>query len=247
MNGIPDSVMASETAPPAPAPTAPGTAPPPSGTGGLAFPQIPPSTPGSGGGGDLPPALAQLRNNPEFGRLAAMVAQNPAVLQQMLPALAGTYPEIATAVQENPEAFMRMLQEAAANPGTSPAPTGGPPGGMNPAMMQQMMQNPEMLQQLVQEISETDPEMASQIQANPQAFAQFMQQMAASGGMPGGGMGGMGGGPPPGAITLSPEEGAAVQRLVDLGFDRNAAAQAYLACDKNEEMAANFLFDSGGD
>merc|ERR1719247_1569242 len=57
-------------------------------------------------------------------------------------------------------------------------------------------------------------------------------------------VGGGGGGPT--VIHLSEEEQAAVKRLTDLGFDRQAAAQAYLACDKNEEMAANFLFDSGG-
>ena len=34
---------------------------------------------------------------------------------------------------------------------------------------------------------------------------------------------------------------AAVVRLADMGFDRTEAAQAYLACDKNEALAANLL------
>ena len=69
------------------------------------------------------------------------------------------------------------------------------------------------------------------------------------GGMPGGagGMGaGMGGGqPPPGTIQVSPEEMEAINRLVSLGFPKNRAAEAYFACDKNEELAANFLFEAG--
>ena len=32
-----------------------------------------------------------------------------------------------------------------------------------------------------------------------------------------------------------------------MGFDRSEAAQAFLACDKNEALAANLLMDSMGD
>merc|ERR1712216_456153 len=70
--------------------------------------------------------------------------------------------------------------------------------------------------------------------------------MGAGGGM-GGGMGGGQGQPPPGTIQVSPEEMEAINRLVSLGFTKNRAAEAYFACDKNEEMAANFLFEAGAE
>ena len=73
-----------------------------------------------------------------------------------------------------------------------------------------------------------------------------------AGGMPGGAGGAMagagaatGGAQPPGTIRVSQEEMQAIDRLVSLGFPKHKAAEAYFACDKNEEMAANLLFDSG--
>ena len=45
-------------------------------------------------------------------------------------------------------------------------------------------------------------------------------------------------------ISLSPEELQAVNRLKELGdFNENEILQAYFACDKNEELAANYLFE----
>jgi UV excision repair protein RAD23 len=59
-----------------------------------------------------------------------------------------------------------------------------------------------------------------------------------------GGAGG-GGGVPPGAnvIRLTEEEMAAVNRLIELGFNQQDAVAAYLACDKNEGLAANLLLE----
>ena len=39
----------------------------------------------------------------------------------------------------------------------------------------------------------------------------------------------------------------AITRLTSLGFPKHKAGEAYFACDKNEELAANYLFDSGVD
>merc|ERR550539_1086228 len=84
-------------------------------------------------------------------------------------------------------------------------------------------------------------------------FQQYLNMAMQQGGgaglsdLMGGGPGGAGGGAPPGAqvVRLTEEEMAAVDRLADMGFDRTEAAQAYLACDKNEALAANLLMDGG--
>lgn len=53
----------------------------------------------------------------------------------------------------------------------------------------------------------------------------------------------------PGAvqIELSEEEAAAVARLEGMGFDHQLCLEAFLACDRNEELAANYLLEHSAD
>lgn len=157
--------------------------------------------------------------HPRFNEFKSVVQHRPEVLNQVLGALMQQNPNLITAIAENQEEFVRLLQEPAALPGQ-----GGTPQDAVAAMI---------------------------------AAAQAAQA-GGGGGMPPGGMpmGGMPPGAPPGGVPgqpqpeggqqlqLSASDREAVERLMALGgFPRSDAVQAYLACERNEEVAANYLFD----
>mmetsp|Transcript_17393 Transcript_17393/g.47980 ORF Transcript_17393/g.47980 Transcript_17393/m.47980 type:complete len:475 (+) Transcript_17393:163-1587(+) len=136
---------------------------------------------------------------------------------------------------------------------------GIPPGMMegmaDPAQMAQLIQNmsPDELNQMATMMGLSAEQLRSTAQMlgqiPPEQLQQYMMQAMQGGGAGGlgGMMGGGGGGGGPQVLRLTEEEMAAVNRLADMGFDRTEAAQAYLACDKNEALAANLLMDSMGD
>lgn len=217
--------------------------------------------------------LTALRNHPQFNDLRRLVQSNPQMLQTVLTQIGQQQPELLTEINANQEAFLAMMNEPIAETSSAPAPssssspapaadTGGIPAGMlegmtNPAQMAQMIQNMssnEMNQMaammgLSPDQLRTTAQMLGQIP--PEQLQQYMMQ-AMQGGGGGGGLGdlmggGGGGGGGPQVLRLSEEEMAAVDRLTEMGFDRTDAAQAFLACDKNEALAANLLMDSMGD
>lgn len=49
--------------------------------------------------------------------------------------------------------------------------------------------------------------------------------------------------PPQPTIELSEDDQANVQTIMQMGFSQERAIEAYLVCNKNVELAINFLFD----
>ncbi|EJF65515.1 hypothetical protein BD309DRAFT_924781 [Dichomitus squalens] len=142
----------------------------------------------------------------------------------------------------------QQQQQQAAHPGVG-AGLGGAGGGGSLAdhpqiqhLRQLMQQNPQLAQPIIQELAAQNPGLAQVLGQNPEMLAQLLSGALA-------GEGDEGGDIPPGAqvVHVTEEERAAIERLEALGFPRQAVIEAYFACDKNEELAANYLFDGAFD
>ncbi|KAJ5963263.1 Ubiquitin supergroup [Penicillium vulpinum] len=102
-------------------------------------------------------------------------------------------------------------------------------------LRQLVQQQPHMLEPILQQVAAGNPQIASIIGQNSDQFLQLLGEELED----------EEGALPPGAqaISVTEEERDAIERLCSLGFPRDSVIQAYFACDKNEDLAANFLFD----
>ncbi|OMJ76264.1 hypothetical protein SteCoe_24399 [Stentor coeruleus] len=114
-------------------------------------------------------------------------------------------------------------------------------------LLQVVQQNPAALGPILMQLQQSNPEVYNMLMNNREALMQMMQNPLPSqqinpeliGRLPR---------PPPSAgsavISLTPQEQEEVKRLMELGFSKNDALEAYLSCDKNEEMAGSLLIEN---
>lgn len=107
--------------------------------------------------------------------------------------------------------------------------------------LQAMVQaNPQILQPMLQELGKQNPHVMRLIQEHQAEFLRLLNEPAegAEGNLLGQLAAGM-----PQTLAVTPEEREAIERLEAMGFDRALVLEVFFACNKNEELAANYLLD----
>ncbi|KAG9455845.1 hypothetical protein H6P81_000353 [Aristolochia fimbriata] len=144
---------------------------------------------------------------------------------------------------------LNLFPQGASNPGT-----GGGAGSLDFLRNNEQFQNlrsmvqanPQILQPMLQELSKQNPQLLNLIQEHHAEFLQLLNEP----------LDGAEGDlfelaeqdqDMPHAISVTPAEQEAIERLEAMGFDRALVIEAFLACDKNEELAVNYLLEHAGD
>ncbi|KAJ1613764.1 RAD23p-like protein [Cryptosporidium canis] len=105
-----------------------------------------------------------------------------------------------------------------------------------------VQQDPRILPELLVRIGQTNPEILRLITENQEEFIQMMERTDSDEIS-----GDASQFPAQTTIQLTQQEVESIERLQALGFPRNAAIEAYLICEKNEELAANYLLENSAD
>lgn len=105
-------------------------------------------------------------------------------------------------------------------------------------LQQLVQQNPHLLNSTIEALSESNPELYQFISENPELFVSALNLPVLDNTAP-----------PPAhrssailELISTQEDRAAIDRLKELGFSEDMAVQAYIACNKDEQLAADLLF-----
>lgn len=206
-----------------------------------------------GGSWDRDTVIRALRaafNNPER---AVEYLYSGIPEQADVPSVAGT-PNVGLA--ENPSVQAPQPAVPAGGPNTNPLnlfPQGIPNMGTNDnagdleflrnsqqfqALRTMVQANPQILQPMLQELGKQNPHLMELIQEHQADFLRLINE-------PGGeeNLESQLASVMPQTIAVTPEENEAIQRLEDMGFDRDLVLEVFFACNKNEDLAANYLLD----
>ncbi|XP_067085621.1 RAD23 homolog A, nucleotide excision repair protein b isoform X2 [Osmerus mordax] len=213
-------------------------------------------------------ALRASYNNPDRAveyLLMGIPAEPDLPPQEIIPPTAPSNPQAPAA--ERPQPLLASSGGGAVS-STQPPLTvsggggggGGGTGAANPLeflrnqpqfqqMRQIIQQNPALLPALLQQLGRDNPQLLQQITQHQERFVQMLNDPRATeaeGDVEGEGEGAGAGAVAQGApqtnyIQVTPQEKEAIERLKALGFPEGLVIQAYFACEKNENLAANFL------
>uniref|UniRef100_A0A8C1VC44 UV excision repair protein RAD23 n=1 Tax=Cyprinus carpio TaxID=7962 RepID=A0A8C1VC44_CYPCA len=115
------------------------------------------------------------------------------------------------------------------------------------SMRQVVQQNPSLLPAFLQQLGQDNPELLQQISQHEELFMQMVNAPVGEGEGEGGEFADLGAIRDEEAsdsyIPVTQQEKEAIDRLKALGFSEPLVVQAYFACEKNENLAANLLLN----
>ncbi|KAH6798308.1 Rad23 UV excision repair protein family [Perilla frutescens var. frutescens] len=169
------------------------------------------------------------------------VAQPPAGGQPVNPSSQATQPAVpASGPNANP---LDLFPQGLPNMGSNAAGAGTLDFLRNSQQFQALramvQANPQILQPMLQELGKQNPQLVRLIQEHQADFLRLINEpVEGEGNILGQLAEAM-----PQAVTVTPEEREAIERLEAMGFDRALVLEVFFACNKNEELAANYLLD----
>ncbi|XP_022217386.2 UV excision repair protein RAD23 homolog B [Drosophila obscura] len=168
-----------------------------------------------------------LRSQPQFLQMRSLIYQNPHLLHAVLQQIGQTNPALLQLISENQDAFLNMLNQ----PIEGESASGDNTQRSTPPRIQSFPTRTESLPSSATEEGAGANQRSSAGGNDADVSEREVTEQSAG----------------IATIRLNAQDQDAIERLKALGFPEALVLQAYFACEKDEELAANFLLSSSFD